>query len=326
MNEETKKTAPEERRREIGGYLELDSYRLPMLHEEALALNSGRNALAYLLRARGIGRLLIPALICDAVTDICRREGVAYTFYSVDEHFLPARPLTPGADEWLYLVNFYGQLGEERIAAFASEYQRVIVDNAQAYFQRPVPGIDTLYTCRKYFGVADGAFLCTDARLGEELPQDESHARMGFLLGRYERPAAEFYGQYTENEALFSAEPIKRMSRLTRNLLHGIDYAAVERQRRENFAYLHERLGARNLLTLSRTGTFMYPFLTENGAALRKKLQAEKIYIPTLWPSVLAQCRPDCPEYRLAENILPLPVDQRYGPEDMAYLIQKLVE
>ena len=40
--------------REIGGYIELDTYRLPMLHEGALALNCGRNALAYLLKARGI--------------------------------------------------------------------------------------------------------------------------------------------------------------------------------------------------------------------------------------------------------------------------------
>ncbi len=40
--------------REIGGYIELDTYRLPMLHEGAIALNCGRNALAYLLRARRI--------------------------------------------------------------------------------------------------------------------------------------------------------------------------------------------------------------------------------------------------------------------------------
>lgn len=30
----------------------------------------------------------------------------------------------------------------------------------------------------------------------------------------------------------------------------------------------------------------MYPFLTENGAALREKLQKEQIYIPLLWPNV----------------------------------------
>ena len=34
--------------KEIGGYIEFDTYHLPMLHDEAIALNCGRNDLAYL--------------------------------------------------------------------------------------------------------------------------------------------------------------------------------------------------------------------------------------------------------------------------------------
>lgn len=40
--------------KEIGGYIELDTCRHAMLHEDAILLNCGRNALAYLLEARGI--------------------------------------------------------------------------------------------------------------------------------------------------------------------------------------------------------------------------------------------------------------------------------
>lgn len=42
---------------EIGGYIEFEKNEGPMLHEEALALNNARNALAYLIRAKGIGFL-----------------------------------------------------------------------------------------------------------------------------------------------------------------------------------------------------------------------------------------------------------------------------
>lgn len=73
----------------------------------------------------------------------------------------------------------------------------------------PVDGLDTLYTCRKYFGVADGAFLYSDMRLSKEIPQDESFERMHFLLGRYERSANEFYGEYVANNKLFATEPAK---------------------------------------------------------------------------------------------------------------------
>ena len=44
--------------KEYGGYIELDTYSLPMLHEGAKALNCGRNCLAYLIEARGIRKLL----------------------------------------------------------------------------------------------------------------------------------------------------------------------------------------------------------------------------------------------------------------------------
>ena len=68
----------------------------------------------------------------------------------------------------------------------------------------------------------------------------------------------------------------------------------------------------------------MYPYYTENGAARRKALQKEGIYIPTLWSAVFALCEKGAREYKLAENILPLPIDQRYGPEEMEALVSRL--
>lgn len=311
---------------EIGGYIELDTYRLPMLHEEAVALNCGRNALAYLLKARKIRRLWVPRLICDSVTGLCEREEVPYSLYSVGTDLLPAHELDLGEREWLYFVNYYSQFDNEKIAEYVGKYQRVIVDNAQSYFQEPISGVDTIYTCRKYFGVADGAFLYTDAILEEALPRDESFERMGFLLGRFERTASEFYRAYAANNEFFKTEPIKRMSKLTENLLHGIDYALVERVRRENYLFLHEKLRGFNQLKLSdRPGTFMYPLMVENGAELRKKLQEKKIYIPTLWPNVLQCCKAQEPEYQMANNILPLPIDQRYGEAEMEIMIKEIL-
>ena len=66
----------------------------------------------------------------------------------------------------------------------------------------------------------------------------------------------------------------------------------------------------------------MYPLLINNGMRIRKQLQQMKIYIPTLWPNVLDECEPDTLEYKFAADILPIPVDQRYGVEDMEYLVE----
>lgn len=305
--------------REIGGYIELETFNGPILHEKALALNCGRNCLAYLFKSRKIAKIKIPYFICDSIAEVCDREHVEKSFYHIGIDFRPTDDLDLADDEWLYLVNLYGQLDNEILKKYVSRFKRVIVDQANNYFAEPLPGVDTIYTCRKWFGVSDGALLYTDSIIPETFPQDESFDRMRFLLGRFERTASEFYNEYNANNQFFASEPIKIMSKLTSNLLHGIDYKYVENKRADNFAYLDERFNKINQLRL-RPATFMYPLMVENGAQIRQELQANKIYVPTLWPMVFEITSESDLEYKMADNILPLPIDQRYGVEDMQYM------
>lgn len=203
--------------KEIGGYIELDTYTGSMLHEDGIKLNCGRNALAYLIKAKKIRRMMMPKFMCDSCEKILKDNDVEVRYYSIGMDFKPAF-IDQLEDEWIYIVNFYGQLTNTYLKSLKLE--KVIVDNAKAYFQLPLEEVDTIYTCRKFFGVADGAILYTDKQF-EIQERDESYERMHFLLGRYERTASEFYSEYVENNHFFANEPIKRMSRLTENLLHG---------------------------------------------------------------------------------------------------------
>lgn len=309
---------------EIGGYIEFERYSGKMLHEGAVALNYARNALLYLCKAKGIKKIAIPKFLCNSVGGVCRKNGIEYRYYSITTDFIPQN-ITIEGNEWLYIVNYYGQISNNQIKEFKNKYDRIIVDNVQAYFQEPVNGVDTIYTCRKFFGVSDGAFLYTDKLLDDELPQDESFEKIHYLLGRFERTASEFYSEYTLHEKSSENEPIKRMSKLTENLLHGIDYEFVKKRRTDNFRLLHNQFESINRLKLTvPEGAFMYPLYIENGAEIRKTLQAEKIYIPTLWPDVFDICKEDEIEYDMAKNILPLPVDQRYETSEMNYIISQI--
>ena len=305
---------------EIGGYLEMERFTGPMLHEEALALSSGRACLAYLIRQKKIRRMALPDFICDAVTETCRAFGVETSSYRVGMDLRP-ESVDPDPDEWLYLVNYYGQLTEEEIRLRAEKHPLLIADNAHAYFDRPVRGVDTLYTCRKFFGVADGGFLYTDAP-DCKLERDESHMRMGFVLGRFERPAGEFFAEAARNNDALSAQP-RMMSALTGNLLHGVDYEHVRAARTENYRMLDEALGAYNRLSVRPVeGAYAYPLMLENGPVVREKLIARKIFVPQLWPNVLREQPTDSAASRLTREILPLPCDQRYGQREMETVIQ----
>lgn len=319
--------------REIGGYIEFERYSGSVYHDGAVALDCGRSCLEYLIDARGIRTIWLPDFMCESVRGRCERCGVSVRTYAIGGDLRPVYDFAPAAGEYLYLCDYYGQLGEadvRRALAFASG--RVIVDEAQCYFKRPVAGVDTLYTSRKFLGVADGAYLYTDAEAARTYPRDESFDRMRFLLGRFERTASEFYGEYRANNDYFEDQPAKRISLLTENILASLDYARIMRTREENFAFLHKALAARNELArgeaklVSPPGPFAYPLLVRGGCELRRALaQEEKIYVPTLWPNVVEEAPEGSAAHRFACDILPLPVDQRYGRADMRRIVDALV-
>ncbi len=319
--------------KEYGGYIEFEHFHGEEFHKNAIALNSGRHCVEYLIKANNIKKIYIPSYLCNSINEICIRLGVETEYYHIDINFKPIFDNMLNMlheNDWLYIVNYYGQLTNEFIYELKQKYNNIIVDNVQAFFQLPVFGVDTLYSCRKFFGVADGGYLYSNTILNEEIDVDYSYGRMNFLLGRYEKEASLFYNEYRDNNKIFGHIPMRQMSTLTHNLLRGIDYEQIKDKRNQNFDYLHKRFKKNNKLSLSvPEGAFMYPLYIEKGEDIRKQLQQMKIYIPTLWPDVFnINCESDV-EYDMALNILPIPCDQRYSFQDMKYInetIEKIME
>ena len=313
--------------REIGGYFELERFYGHELHEGALALDCARNCLAYVIEARGIESIWVPYFLCNSVDLVLARyPQVAVHKYEIAANFEPAwDTFELAGDDYLYLVDFYGQLSDEQIANVAERASgRIVVDEVMAYWHMPVDGLDTLYSCRKFIGVADGAYLYTSARIGRELEVCRSNDKMGFVLGRAEQAANDFYPGSVANNRRFREEDIQWMSPITHNLLRAVDYDRAATRRKANFEVLAEELGELNELTPRATyGAFMYPLLIEGGEKLRKQLQSRKIYVSMLWDYPLGT--PGLGD-RYARDILPMPVDQRYDEDDMRYMARVLRE
>ena len=311
--------------KEIGGYFGLEQLSGTPLYSQLIPVANGRSALGYLLKARQIQKLYLPHFLCSSVADFCQREGCPVEFYSIGKNLLPLFQKELADGEYLYVVNYYGQLTDARIRELKTRYDRLILDNVQAFFHCPVPGVDTLYSCRKFFGVPDGGYLATDAVLSQPLPADRSMDRMRHILGRFEGCASDYYADFKASDHAFLEMEARQMSPLTQNLLRAIDYAWVKKQREENYAVLTNALQKCNSLQpITPEGPYCYPFYCPGGMELKKRLAEHKIYIATLWPNVLTM--EDSVEKDLAENILPLPCDQRYTREDMEFIIQTLTE
>ena len=133
--------------KEIGGYFGLEENNGKEYYPNALAFNTARNCLRFLIRQYGIKQIAIPDYDCDAVEDAIKKENCDYYFYPVGRDLMPVIS-NVGESDWLYLVNYYGQ-NSVFIDSVISMRKNVIVDNVKAFFCQPFKGADNIYTCRK---------------------------------------------------------------------------------------------------------------------------------------------------------------------------------
>lgn len=311
----------------IGGYFELELRGGGHYHKGALCLNSARSCFEYVLRARGYKKVYLPYYTCEIMVQPCQLLHVDYEFYHIDRNLEPVILPELGEGEAFLYTNYFG-LKLQCVERLAQRYgSSLIVDNAQAFFAKPIAGIDTFYSPRKFFGVPDGGYLYCDAMLDMELPQSVSYDRMAHLLKRMDLGAESAYGDFKMNEESLSQQPVMKMSVLTEKILKSIDYQVAKEKRRSNYQILDGVVGVANALKLEfpeETIPMVYPFLSAD-KELKKNLIQNKIFVATYWPNVLDWCKADDWEYQLAQQACFLPIDQRYGEEEMKYMMSKIL-
>ena len=314
----------------IGGYFELADFEEGVFpHEDGVLVNTGRNALEYILRSIGVVKVIyLPYYTCEVMLEPIKKMGINYEFYHINELLEPVSfPELGRAEAFLY-TNYFG-LKQDCVNLLAKKYgNHLIVDNAQAFFAEPLQGIDTFYSARKFFGVADGAYLYSDKKLEVNLEQDVSCDRMSHLLKRIDLGAEAGYLDFRNNEDSLNNQEIKRMSKLTEAILCGIDYESAKRKRRENYVFLDNALKNSNLIHFKMDEDdipMVYPYLSED-QLLKQRLIDNKVFVATYWPNVLEWTSNGMIERGLMDKLIPIPCDQRYGEKEMSSVVSLLLE
>ncbi len=312
----------------IGGYFELELRKGEHYPKNAIRLNTARNCFEYVLRARNYTKLYIPYYTCEVMLEPLRKLSILYEFYYINEKLEPTTLPKLNTNEAFLYTNYFG-LKQECVKRLASIYgNQLVVDNAQAFYSEPLDGIDTFYSARKFFGVADGAYLYTDKKLAQEFQQDVSYERMSHLLKRADIGAEAGYKDFRKNDDSLCNQDIKMMSKLTESILSSIDYKTISQKRRQNYTFLNDALRESNLIHLDMDENavpMVYPYLVKD-SSLKQKLIENKIFVATYWPNVFKWCKPNDWEYQLTKNLVCLPIDQRYGEDEMIDIIDIVVK
>lgn len=302
---------------EIGGYFGLELSKIWNSNiGGTIALNTGRNALRYIIKAFSIKEIWMPYYTCPIVWSAAKDENCKINFYHVDKNLMPT--IIFDDNSYVLYTNYFG-ICAKNIKELAKKYKNLIVDNAQAFYM-PKYGIASFNSLRKFFGVPDGSFLMCDKTINEIFEEDKSYNRCSHLLKRIDISAEFGYQDFKHNDEFLANEDIKFMSKLTKALINSIDVKKAKEIRLKNFKLLSSTLSQNNLLNIILDIDdipLCYPYMTED-FTLREKLIQNKIYIPTYWEEQPKEFY----EFKLRNNILPLPIDQRYGKNEM----QKILE
>ena len=314
---------------EIGSFIELQfSKGKEFYHQltDIARLNTGRAAIWHAFRVTGCKAIWIPYYQCETVREMLLKYGAEVTYYHINNNLNPV-DLNPEDNEAVLFVNYYGVMSHNRMVDLASKSKNSIIDNCQAFFNAPIADAMNVYSCRKFVGVPDGAYVIgKDAHIFVgEYSQCYSSDTAAFLLMRIEYGCeGKSYEARSMNERRIDAEPIMKMSKLTRTILDGTDYEFIKRRRRENFRFAHDLFGNINKINPLKyydedTIPMVYPLVIEDEQLIQRLFQVK--HFQGHWWSYICDEQPeDSFEYWISKYVIPITIDQRYGKEELKYL------
>lgn len=312
----------------IGGFFELEGRKGQEFHKASYSFSLGRHALSTVLIQRGIKTLHVPNYLCESLLDAARIAGAEAKFYNLKDLSSFDHPASVGNGEAVLLINYFGLLDAESLANKIRGC--VILDNSQAFFAPPPPGVDTIYSARKFFGVPDGAYLYSDLNFRESflaLPRARAYDLIQHLVDRLDGHQADAFMAFQKVKAKYREMPISRISEASARILQGLNYSKCSDIRLQNFNTLKAHLDGINSVIFSPTTAPMYyPLLVPGGAAMRESLIGRGVFIPRYWPNVEKHSEPESAARTLADNLLCLPIDHRYCENDMNKIAAEALE
>ena len=314
---------------EIGSFIELQ---LPKGREwykgdqNIARLNTGRMGIWHAFRVTGCKRIWVPVYQCDSIRKTLLDKGVEVCYYYQDEHFNPIG-IEAVEDDAVLLVNYYGIMSSKRMEELSKPYKYPIIDCAQAFFCKPIEDALMVYSCRKFIGVPDGAYVIGKEahRFIGEYQQSYSSDTSAFLLLRIEYGCeGKGYESRSMNEHRIDNEDCMLMSKLTRTILDAEDYDFNKKKRVENFMYAQKLFGGINKIDPTEyfdegTIPMVYPLVVEDDHLLHV-LQIHKHFQGHWWSYICEEQSQDCFEHWISRYMIPITIDQRYGKAELDYL------
>ncbi|MBU2061629.1 MAG: hypothetical protein KKH44_07275 [Bacteroidetes bacterium] len=312
----------------IGGFLQFELLPFDKAKNIDLQFNTARSSLAFLLLKNDIKKIQIPRYTCEVVLQPLKIHNIEFSFYDLDNDLLPLFNTQLIDSEIPLLVNNYFGILDAKIETLDKSY-KTIIDNSQALYSTVIGTLGSFNSYRKFLGLPDGSKVNTSntrktEAYSNKFPRQSVYKQLEHLFGRFELGPERVYETFKTNESKLDFKEIKQISKISEFLFNEINHDQIIHKRLQNFMTLNKHLKNNNILEISEKGLrcpMVYPYLTKQGEKLRKFLIDNHIYIAKYWPNTEIILDENSFEFNLHQNLVALPIDQRYSEIEMNQII-----
>lgn len=311
--------------------------------DDTVYVQSGRQALrllSELLWSEGYRRLVLPSYLCESMIAPFETRDWAVHFSPMRDRLRPDPSSydelcldRPGETVALIAEYFGRNLTEQARTAIARWMDRgvaVIDDRSHNLFDSASSGATYAFgSLRKLLPVGDGCFIqgLSDppALAGNDVDPSASSWRAMDLKSAGSTDSGSALGQYraAESEFAVATEPAPMSSRSSQELRY-LDFSAMSAARRSNFGILLEQIQGMTVVNDDLDGgTPAFLVLrTAEPETLQGLLAKRGVFCPIHWPRPLQVP----PRILWRDDLLSLPVDHRYGRQEMEHIGRMLNE
>lgn len=310
-------------------------------------LNSGRDAIKLLFSFLKPEEIMLPNYICSSVTD--NFENYNKKIYNINEDFSidieDLKSKISNETKYLYIMSYFGATFNDDVICYLtylkSEKNIVIIEDTthSIFSSRMQIGDYCICSLRKWFPTPDGGVLYSK----NNLPKDDLFVNnvqfyskkayamiLKTLFLQNILDCNELYRNMfvSTDDSLNTSKGIFSISEFSKFILSSCDIDKLIKVRRKNYLYLRENILIDLDFIINFKATdcpYVLPCYVKNRDVFRKYLIENKIYCAVHWPdfssNYIVQSKKTEDIYN---NIISLPIDQRYGEKEMQYMVNHI--
>lgn len=311
-------------------------------------LKSGRNAIKALCRCiDSLNKsVMLPIYTCDTVIQPFIDEGWNVCFYGINRNMSinsksfrdTYAKINP---EVVFVHSFFGfdTLSNDYtlLKGCKSQGSVIVEDMTQSLFSGHYIDFADYYVTsfRKFFAIPDGGALisCKDIQSLNVEPANETivdvaleafNLKKNYFVSADKNLKEQFREKYQELNCLIGEnDSLKEISGISYKIINSCNRSSISSIRKSNYTYIYESLNDYTWIepVLSEINgdicPLYLPVYVENRKALQSFLAEKKIYCPVIWPKSKHITELDDDSQYMYEHMLCIPIDQRYGLDEM---------